>query len=377
MSNIEIIEVSGFNTGGLDVDTTATTGVTDLNIVKAAGVITAEAGSTTDVTVNMKAADNTVDIDGGNDVNVTLNTVTGADDIVTIGAATAATGNVTVDMTGKAYANADGSHTLSAVSVTGGKTISVTQKATSDSNAPATDTTAATITQGAVTVVADANTTTVTVKQDAAVTAVNHAAAVTGVATTQEVVFTTMTAGQTASLDFGTGVLEFTAKKALTASEVASAFANLAAGDDQSASAVLGLYTEAVQTVKTDLWTSGAVVAVDETHSKVVFSSTKTTAAAITGGANDDTISDVKTKVAGVDAVVAVTGVMGVNTGAVTIDDKAVRKLIKKGARAKSDEIFEAIKGYHIGSDQHKKLDLARAYLNYLDDMICQTENEL
>ena len=60
-----------------------------------------------------------------------------------------------------------------------------------------------------------------------------------------------------------------------------------------------------------------------------------------------------------------------------TIDDKAVRKLIKKGARAKSDEIFEAIKGYHIGSDQHKKLDLARAHLNYLDDMIRQTEIEL
>lgn len=60
-----------------------------------------------------------------------------------------------------------------------------------------------------------------------------------------------------------------------------------------------------------------------------------------------------------------------------TIDDKAVRKLIKKGAKAKSDEIIEAIKGYHIETDQYKKLELARAHLDYLDDMISQTEVEL
>lgn len=57
-----------------------------------------------------------------------------------------------------------------------------------------------------------------------------------------------------------------------------------------------------------------------------------------------------------------------------TIDDKAVRKLIKKGAKAKSDEIIEAIKGYNIETDQCKKLELARAHLDYLDDMISQTE---
>ena len=60
-----------------------------------------------------------------------------------------------------------------------------------------------------------------------------------------------------------------------------------------------------------------------------------------------------------------------------TIDDKAVRKLIKKKANAKSDEIIEAIKGYNIETDQAKKLELARAHLDYLDDMITQTEVEL
>ena len=60
-----------------------------------------------------------------------------------------------------------------------------------------------------------------------------------------------------------------------------------------------------------------------------------------------------------------------------TISDNAVRKLIKKRATAKSDEIIEAIKGYNIETDQAKKLELARAHLEYLDNMITQTEVEL
>lgn len=59
------------------------------------------------------------------------------------------------------------------------------------------------------------------------------------------------------------------------------------------------------------------------------------------------------------------------------IDEKAVRKLIKKGVKAKSDEIIEAIKGYNIETDQAKKPEPARAHLDYLDDMITQTEVEL
>lgn len=60
-----------------------------------------------------------------------------------------------------------------------------------------------------------------------------------------------------------------------------------------------------------------------------------------------------------------------------TINDKAVRMLIKKRANAKSNEIMEAIKGYNIETDQAKKLELARAHLDYLDKMITQTEVEL
>ena len=60
-----------------------------------------------------------------------------------------------------------------------------------------------------------------------------------------------------------------------------------------------------------------------------------------------------------------------------SIDERAIRKLIKKGAKAKSDEIIAAISGYNIESDQAKKLELARSHLEYLDGMITQSEVEL
>lgn len=60
-----------------------------------------------------------------------------------------------------------------------------------------------------------------------------------------------------------------------------------------------------------------------------------------------------------------------------SFDEKACRKLIKKGARAKSDEIIAAINGYTIESDQALKFELARGHLNYLDEMITKTEVEL
>ena len=59
------------------------------------------------------------------------------------------------------------------------------------------------------------------------------------------------------------------------------------------------------------------------------------------------------------------------------MDKKAIRKLIKKEARAKFDDIIEAIKRYRIESDQAKKLILTREHLEYLDGMIIQAEIEL
>ena len=60
-----------------------------------------------------------------------------------------------------------------------------------------------------------------------------------------------------------------------------------------------------------------------------------------------------------------------------SFDEKACRKLIKKGARAKSDDIIAAINGYTIEADQRLKIELARDHLDYLDEMITKTEVEL
>lgn len=60
-----------------------------------------------------------------------------------------------------------------------------------------------------------------------------------------------------------------------------------------------------------------------------------------------------------------------------SMDEKVVRKLIRKSTKAKSDDIIEAIKGHHIKPDLAKKLELVRGHLNYLVGMITQTEVEL
>lgn len=60
-----------------------------------------------------------------------------------------------------------------------------------------------------------------------------------------------------------------------------------------------------------------------------------------------------------------------------SFDEKACRKLIKKGAKAKSDDIIAALNGYTIEADQHLKMELARGHLDYLDEMITKTEVEL
>ena len=49
-----------------------------------------------------------------------------------------------------------------------------------------------------------------------------------------------------------------------------------------------------------------------------------------------------------------------------SMHEKAMHKLIKKGANAKSDKIIEAIKSYNIETDYAKKLELAQAIWNIL-----------
>lgn len=60
-----------------------------------------------------------------------------------------------------------------------------------------------------------------------------------------------------------------------------------------------------------------------------------------------------------------------------SIDPKAVKAMMRKGAKAKSDDIIKAIKGYKIETDQALKFNLAQDHLDYLTQAITQTEVEL
>lgn len=60
-----------------------------------------------------------------------------------------------------------------------------------------------------------------------------------------------------------------------------------------------------------------------------------------------------------------------------SFNEKACRKLIQKGAQAKSDDIIASISGYKIESDQALKFRLAQQHLDYIEEIITKTEVEL
>ena len=317
LSNVEIVEVESSSSGGVTVNSTATTGVTNLNVTKAVSAVTATAAATTDVDVSVKGiAGTTVTVNGGKAVNVATTDAAAAIDVGAAGADV--TGAVTITATGAAASNANAAVALGTIAVGGGSTINVTQKATSDASALVAGGTAVTHTQGAVTIDAASTTTTVTVKQDAAVTA-DSVAAKTGVAEVASVKFTALTAGSSVTV----GSLVFTAAKALTATDVAQAFANLspgaikpaaAAGDTQGASVVAnGVFTGALLAG----WSSAAA-----SGDTVVFTATT--------GAKDDLTATGATVTKTTDGVnaVAAKNVMGVVAGTVDITDGAALKTV-------------------------------------------------
>ena len=331
MTNVEIVKVE--STVGATVDTSTTAGVTNLNVTKAAGSVAATAAATTDVSVAIKdsnfaaATDHTVT--NGN--NVTFNftdagaaLVANADDI----AITGAKGNVVVNATAKAAANTAATLAMGTIGVTGGKTVSVTQKA-GDAAGLVAGSAATTHTQGNVTVTADATTTDVTVKQDKAATAASTAA-VTGVTEVASVKFTKLNATESVTISG----LTFTAAKDLTAEQVAQAFANLSAsaikptdvtappaatatGDTNGGSASAnGKFTGSLLAD----WTSGAA-----TGDTVVFTGKANTAMATDLVASAK--ATVTTTTQGVTAVTAA-NTLGVVNGTVTIAGAAALKTV-------------------------------------------------
>ncbi|ABB44991.1 Hemolysin-type calcium-binding region [Sulfurimonas denitrificans DSM 1251] len=166
-------------------------------------------------------------------------------------------------------------------------------------------------TQSDVTVTGGNNTTTVTVNQDAAVTAVDAVDAVAGANETATVVFSALTIGQTVILDG----LTFTASAAMTATEAATIFENLAAGATHGA-ATKGVYTGALSSD----YTTGAV---SGTSSNTVVFTSVVKANDGTNIANTGTGTAAVTVVNGSSATTAVTGVAGIVGGAVVIADGA------------------------------------------------------
>jgi len=311
LSNVEVVEVSSAGGEGVTVDSSDIAGITDLNVIKAAGKVDLTAGADTNVGVEVKG--HAVDVDGGKDISIDL-TNAGSGDSVTVGGTAAPKGAVTIDATGAAATN--GSNVvMGSITVSGGTSINVTQQATGDASGLVAGGTATTHSQGAVSVTAGATTTDVTVKQDAAVTAASIAA-VAGATEVASVKFTKLDAEEAVTV----GGLTFKAGKDLTAEEVAQAFANLAAdavtptdADDTTAgSDTQGSSAAANGTFTGSLaanWSSAAA-----SGDTVVF----------TGKANTDltdltaTSATVTTTTQGVDAV-ASKNTLGVNAGTVTV----------------------------------------------------------
>lgn len=265
MSNVEIVDLS--STDQATINTTTVTGVTNLNVlaVGAGKVTSATAAATTDINISMKAGGATVAAVGGKNVTVKLTDVADADDI-TIGA-TVPKGDVVVETTGKAYAKA--AQDLAEITITGGKTVTVTQKATSDASEAAADTgaTGRAIVQGDIVITANADTTTVTVKQDATNAGKNAANTTGGKLDVKTVKFSDLAATKTVTLTGGGKTLTFTAGATdVLAADVAKAFANLingaaigtvAAGDTQGS----GSNTKGVFSGELVGWTSSAAAA--------------------------------------------------------------------------------------------------------------------
>lgn len=362
IANVEAITIEGSAAVTADVSGSNVTGLNSLAVTKATSA-TLTTKNTTDVTVT--GVTGVTSVTGAKSVNITQNTnaalndavnngadlasiivnkakdvtivankslanlAAGSDDtdvgiVVGTSAANAATGVVNITATGDA---ADGDdQTLDAITVVGGTTVTVTQVATSDNADALTDANGATHTLGAVTVTAGDATTDVTITQATETSAVNYIAGVTGVKQVKNVTFTAMAANDTVTVDG----LTFTAAKALTAAQVAAAFANLSKSETQQDG---GITANGIYTGNTSAnWTSGAANGATVTFTAVTAATGNTGLATSFTDAGTGTLTAAPAVVqttAGLTAVTAKTGRLGVDNGAVVIDDNGATASIK------------------------------------------------
>lgn len=288
--------------GGSSQTVTASTG----NAIVVGGT-TATTGAISITATNQAGADITVD--GGNGISISASGVNAPADIV-VGATTAAKGVVSVSTAGVAANNA--AVTLGSVTITGGSKITSIQTATADATKAATDASATThgVIEGAVTINGTTGTTEVVVQQTATSAGKNAIVAVTGNAEVNVITFKALTVGQTVTIDG----LTFTAAKALTAAQVATAFAGIAANGVQGGGVVAnGTYTGTLSANYAISAATGDTV--------TVTAATADAASSLTTNASGTALGVVRT--AGVTAVEAVAGELKVTAGAVTIAEGA------------------------------------------------------
>ncbi len=298
--------------------TTAPKGAVSINDSNlSTGLVSVDGGTSASVTVagtTIAAADN-YDVSGG--------TTNDAKAAILVGESTAVGGAITLSSTG-AKVTAGTNATLGNIVGTAKGDITVTQKAYSANTATATDTTGATITQGKVELVGGTSTTSVTINQDPTTAEKVYVKGVAAKANTTKVTFAALAAGENVTLVGGTNdSMTFTAAKALTALEVAQAFANLAKNATEGdASAAQGAYTNGSAGSIGNGFTSGeATAGATAASATVTFSvaeSSSTPTLATTGSTTGK--ASAATAVAGTAAVTAVTGVTGIAAGVVEVD---------------------------------------------------------
>lgn len=226
-------------TGGATVD------VTSLGVTTGGITVTGVAGVTGAITVTAKHTGDAggsggITVDGGSNVTITDTTSFGG--AITVGNGAKPTGEVVITSNQNGVS---GNRIAGPITVKGGTVVNVTENATQASETTVGN--SGTLTQSSVTVTGGTSTTTVNVKQTAAVAAVVTAAAVPAVIGVDTVAIATVLGGA-GTLANGSSIaiggLTFTNNSgaALSADKVAAAFANLSAGAT-SGSSTAGIYT--------------------------------------------------------------------------------------------------------------------------------------
>lgn len=375
ISSVETINVRSAGDVGannpLDVSTAKITGLTNLNVTQAENVYV-KAGKTTAVSV--AGATGNISIDGSAAASVVAATADKTVDIISSGSVAVAqtklgTGEILVDGGTDITVNASGANysggsgivvgntagnspavasdlPSGAVAITvataatdgdaaianpnivveGGSSVTIVQSVTAGADVATKSDTNFSAQQGDVTVTGSATTTTVTVNQSAESAGATAVAAIAGVKQVDTVVFGALQATESVNV----GGLIFTASKALTAAEVASAFANLAKGATQgSASASNGVYSGVFGDYSTGaVTTASGVSSVQATAASAATGNTpiEVTDDLIVNNALenenqwDATVIAATNKTAGVTETTATVGKLAVVSGAVNID---------------------------------------------------------